>query len=90
VSELGQFALALAWGGALIALLVGPVGQALGSRIRGRPASTEGLTSGEMAAERIAMLEDRINELEQERGRLEERLEFAERMLLSGKREAES
>ena len=89
MSELGQFGLAIAWGGALVALLIGPLGQAVAHRIRGRAAQPEGLTSGEMTAERIAVLEDRLVELEQERNRLEERLEFAERMLLQGKREPE-
>ena len=35
-------------------------------------------------AERVAALEERIMELEGERGQLEERLDFAERMLSSG------
>jgi hypothetical protein len=37
-----------------------------------------------MTAERLASLEERIVELESERGHLEERLEFAERMLTRG------
>ena len=40
-----------------------------------------------MTAERMAALEDRIAELEAERGQLEERLDFAERMLTRGKAE---
>jgi hypothetical protein len=63
-------------------------------RLALRKAETKGLTTGEMAAERIAELEDRlaeleagqsrIAELETERGQLEERLDFAERMLARG------
>lgn len=50
-------------------------------RLRGRPAE---LTSGEWRAEQIAALEERVAELEavQPRlGELEDRLDFAERML---------
>jgi hypothetical protein len=46
--------------------------------------ATAGLTTGEMAAERIAELEDRVAELEaaqQEVAELAERLDFAERLL---------
>jgi len=42
------------------------------------------LTTGEAQAERVAMLEDRLAELEAQQGRvleLEERVDFAERML---------
>jgi hypothetical protein len=54
---------------------------ALGSKER------RGLTTGEMAAERIAELEQRLEELESAQARvaeLEERLDFAERLLASG------
>jgi len=37
-----------------------------------------------MTAERVAAMEERIMELEAERGQLEERLDFAERMLTRG------
>jgi hypothetical protein len=43
-----------------------------------------GLTTGEMAAERVAELENRVADLEAQQSRnfeLEERLEFAERLL---------
>ena len=46
--------------------------------------ATAGLTTGEMAAERIAELEERVAELEaaqQEVAELAERLDFAERLL---------
>jgi hypothetical protein len=60
-------------------------------RLALRKAETKGLTTGEMAAERIAELEDRLAELEAGQSRiaeLEERLDFAER-LLSQRREPE-
>jgi len=42
-----------------------------------------------MAAERLSALEDRIAELELERGQLEERLEFAERLLSRGSEQSD-
>ena len=53
---------------------------------------TAGLTTGEMAAERVAELEDRVAELESaqaEVAELAERLDFAERLLAQGGREPE-
>jgi len=53
--------------------------------------ATAGLTTGEMAAERIAELEDRVAELEaaqQEVAELAERLDFAERLLAQKGRDA--
>jgi hypothetical protein len=79
----GEFAMFLAIGSVLVTALIGPIGQAIGRRIsRGKgtdPAT--GLTTGEMTAERVAALEERIAELEADRVQLEERLDFAERML---------
>lgn len=54
--------------------------------------SAAGLTTGEMAAERIAELEERVAELEsaqQEVAELAERLDFAERLLARGDHQAE-
>lgn len=51
-----------------------------------------GLTTGEMAAERIAELEDRMAELELAQtqvAELAERLDFAERLLAQGARDPE-
>ena len=86
MSELGQFALGMAFGLAALGFFFGPIGKALGARISGGKARRpgDGLTTGEMAAERLSALEDRIAELESERGQLEERLEFAERLLSRG------
>ena len=85
MGEPGEFAMWLAIGGALVTTLIGPIGQAIARRIsRGKGDPATGLTTGEMTAERVAALEDRIAELEAERGQLEERLDFAERMLARG------
>jgi hypothetical protein len=53
--------------------------------------ATAGLTTGEMAAERIAELEERVAELESaqlEVAELAERLDFAERLLAQKGRDA--
>ena len=53
--------------------------------------ATAGLTTGEMAAERIAELEERVTELEaaqQDVAELAERLDFAERLLAQKGRDA--
>lgn len=53
--------------------------------------TSAGLTTGEMAAERIAELEDRVAELEaaqQDVAELAERLDFAERLLAQKGRDA--
>jgi hypothetical protein len=50
-----------------------------------------GLSSGQMAAERLADMEERLGELEAAQARvaeLEERLDFTERMLAAGQRDA--
>jgi len=86
MGEAGAFALFIGLGGAVIALLVGPIGQALARRLSGQkgPPPSTGLSTGEMTAERVAELEQRLGELEEVQARvtqLEERLEFAERLL---------
>ena len=89
MDSVGMFALFLAVGATAVSLLWGPVGQALARRIGGRsrePAT--GLSTGEMAAERIAEVEARLAELEAHHARmleLEERLDFAERLLTQGR-----
>lgn len=89
MSDPGEFGLFLAVGGTLMTLFLGPIGQAIAHRVRGKSASQEGLSTGEMTAERIAALEERIAELESERAQLEERLDFAERMLTRGPQESQ-
>jgi hypothetical protein len=62
----------------VVALFVGPMRQAIGRRIAGeKKGRADGVSTGEMAAERVALLESRIQEME-------ERLDFAERLLLKG------
>lgn len=71
----GFFALFLAVGSIGVALVTGPIGQVIARRLGGeRRDPTAGLSTGEMAAERVSQLEERVHELE-------ERLDFAERML---------
>lgn len=61
-----------------VSLLMGPVGQAIARRLSGdKKDAKTGLSTGEMAAERVALLEERVHELE-------ERLDFAERMIAQG------
>lgn len=84
MGDAGEFALFLSIGFLFLGLFFGPIGQAIGRRIGGGKSKADpatGLTTGEMTAERVAALEERIQELEGERGQLEERLDFAERML---------
>lgn len=92
MTELGEFAMYMATGGVCVAAVLGvirPIGLAVARRISGRgtPDPATGITTGEMTAARMAALEDRINELEAERNNLEERLDFAERMLSQGQSE---
>jgi hypothetical protein len=75
MGEGGFFAFFAAIGAIGVSLLVGPVGQAIARRIAGdKKDPKSGVSTGEMAAERVAQLEHRIEEME-------ERLDFAERML---------
>ena len=78
---IGAFALWMAVGGVGVATLLGPIGQAIARRIAGKGSPPEGLTTGEMNAERVAAMEDRLLALEAERHQLEERLDFTERLL---------
>lgn len=83
MTELGQFAMFLAWGAAVVALLLGPIGKAVARRIAGSK-NSPGVTTGEMNAERVGELEHRMSGMEAAQARiaeLEERLDFAERML---------
>jgi hypothetical protein len=83
----GFFALFIAIGSIGVSILVGPIGQAIARRIAGKAPGTDpktGLTTGEMAAERIAQLEERLMELEAAHAEAQERLDFAERLLGRG------
>ncbi|MEZ4456620.1 MAG: hypothetical protein R2882_08745 [Gemmatimonadales bacterium] len=79
MGDAGFFAMFLMVGGIGVSLFLGPVGVALGRRLTGKPGG-DGLSTGEMAAERVGQLEARVQELE-------ERLDFAERMLSRGENE---
>ena len=83
--SIGAMAFWLAVGGIGIAGLLGPIGQAIARRIsHGKAAPGPGVITGEVQAERVALLEERLAQLEGERNQLEERLDFAERMLAQG------
>jgi hypothetical protein len=74
------------WAAPLAVYLVGATGLHLLRRLRSGGERT-GLTTGEMHAERLAEAEARLDQLEVAHARiieLEERLEFAERLLGSG------
>ena len=80
----GFFALFIAVGSMGVSILLGPIGQAIARRIGGKAGGADpktGLTTGEMTAERIAHLEERLAELEAAYVESQERLEFAERLL---------
>ena len=86
MTELGEFAMYAAMGATSIAALIviSPIFKALANRISGVKASDEALQQVEA---RVAVLEDRgsvSGEVESQHARiaeLEERLDFAERML---------
>ena len=79
MTELGEFARYLAWGFVALGFFFGPIGKAIANRIAGAS------HSGTEAAD-VAELRTRVEELEGQHQRvaeLEERLDFAERMLAS-------
>ena len=89
MTEAGEFAMYVAMGAGSLALFLGPVGQALGRRLAGKTtrAAGGGFSTGEMAAERVTDLESRVVDLEGAVARmaeLEERVDFAERLLARG------
>ncbi len=87
----GALAFWLAMGGVGIAFFTGPIGVAIAKRISGTKTDpATGLTTGEMNAERVAAMEERLIQLETERHQLEERVDFAERMLTQAKGEGEA
>ncbi len=86
MTEAGEFAYYLASGAVGLALVLGPVGQAIARRLtsKGSVDPRTGLSTADMAAQRIESLEERVQELEHGAARVaevEERLDFAERML---------
>jgi hypothetical protein len=86
MSELGEFAMFLAVGFTSLGLLFGPIGTAIGRRLSGR--STAGMSPGELDE-----LQRRVDALESGQHRLaevEERLDFAERLLARPNEPAQS
>ena len=91
MGESGEFALFLSIGLGLLGLFFGPMGKAIGQRISGSKSRVDpatGLTTGEMNAERVAAMEERLLQLEHERDQLEERVDFAERLLTEARSES--
>ena len=75
MTEMGQFAMFLAVGAGAIGLLFGPIGRAVGRLIDGSKRDSDPM---------VQELRARVEQLEAERTRiadLEERLDFAERVL---------
>ena len=80
MTELGEFAMYLAYGFIGLGFFFGPIGVAIGRRIGGRQQQ-------QMDPAELAELRQRLGELEAQQGRvaeLEERVDFAERLLASG------
>lgn len=80
----------LTWAALTSVYLLGATGLHVLRRLR-RSSGRTGLTTGEMTAERLAEVEARLDRLESAEVRmaeLEERLEFAERLLASGNSQA--
>ena len=93
MTDLGEFAMGLALAAGMAGFFFGPIGRAIAARIAGKKyadGDPKGLSTGEMTNQRLAAMEERLAESESERAHLEERLEFAERMLTSGDRTQES
>ena len=81
MTELGEFAMYLAYGFIGLGLLFGPIGVAIGKRIGGaQPARTPDAAELEEIRGRLAELEAQHLRLAE----LEERVDFAERLLAGG------
>jgi hypothetical protein len=81
MSPPGELAMFLAIGAAALGLCFGPIGAALARRLGGRPRESEAHAKIEQVSERVTA------EVDELRGRLaevEERLDFAERLLVRG------
>jgi hypothetical protein len=74
---------------AVVAVSMGILAWRRARALRGRPP----ITTGEVQADRLAQLEDRVADLEQAQGRvleLEERLDFTERLLVRQREQTEA
>ena len=81
MSGAGELAMFVAIGASAVALLFGPVGSALGRRLAGRHESDDSSAQvEEMRAQVTAEVDDLRNRLVE----VEERLDFAERLLAHG------
>ena len=77
----GELAMFLAMGAAAVGLLFGPIGSALARRLSGRPEADDAHAEiEEMGARMTAEVDDLRNRLAE----VEERLDFAERLLARG------
>jgi hypothetical protein len=77
----GELAMFLAIGAAAVGLLFGPIGSALARRIGGRP--EPGDAQAEIKEAR-AQVRDEVDDLRNRLAEVEERLDFAERLLAHG------
>ncbi len=78
----GELAMFLAIGAAAVGLLFGPVGSALARRIVGRPEPNDALAEIEEIRTRVT---DEADDLRNRLAEVEERLDFAERLLAHGR-----
>ncbi len=78
----GELAMFLAIGAAAVAMLFGPIGSALARRLGGRPEPGDAQAEiGEMRAR----VTDYVDDLRNRLAEVEERLDFAERLLAHGR-----
>ena len=81
MSGAGELAMFLAIGAAAVALLFGPIGSALARRLAGR--SEPGEAQAEIEDMRARVTEE-VDDLKNRLAEVEERLDFAERLLARG------
>lgn len=82
MSGAGELAMFLAIGAASVALLFGPIGSAVARRIIGRPEPNDALAEIEEIRTRVT---DEADDLRNRLAEVEERLDFAERLLTHGR-----
>jgi hypothetical protein len=81
MTGVGELAMFLAIGAAAVALLFGPIGSAVARRIVGRPEPDDAHTEIEEIRARVT---DEADDLRNRLAEVEERLDFAERLLAHG------
>jgi len=82
MSDAGELAMFLAIGATAVALLFGPIGSAVARRIVGRSEPDDALAEIEEIRARVT---DEADELRNRLAEVEERLDFAERLLAHGR-----